>query len=101
MNLEFVKEMLNDYNVNISEVSKKTGISKVSLYNIKKGKQIPSERNFIKIRKYFSDRNILDTYTELEKVAKNLQEEINKTGKNITLVVSNTTIGQLENFKIF
>lgn len=101
MNLEFLMGVLNDPTINISDVSRETGISKVSLYNIKNGKQIPTAKNYAKICKYFSERDIIKSYPEMEKCAKELQEEILKTGKDIIIVVSAKTIGQLENFKIY
>ena len=101
MDLEFVKTMLSDPEINISEVSRITGISKVSLYNIKNGKQIPTEKNYAKLCKYYSDAHTGETHPEIERLAKDLQEELIRTGKETTIVISPRTIGQLENFKIY
>lgn len=101
MDIEIIRQMLNKTDVNISDVSRETKISKVSLYNIKKGKQIPSDKNFGKICKYFAGKHILDEYPRIESLAKMLQDELVKSGKETTLVITPKIIGKLDSFEVF
>ena len=100
MDLELLRKMLNEPDVSIKDISDVTGISRVSIYGIKKGNQIPSERNFMKLCKYFSDSCKSEIDTNLISLAKNVQEEIIKSGKDITIIVSPKIIGKLKDFKI-
>lgn len=97
---KYIIEILSDPNINFNELSKRTGITKVSLYNIKNGKQIPTEKTYNQIIKG-TEEYIMNIFDDVFKEkTEQIKELLRKTNSNYSVVISKDNVAVFDNFKI-
>ena len=97
---KYIIERLSDKHINISEIARKTGISKVSIYNIKNGKQIPTERTYQQIIE-ITDKHLIKKYDErFEELTNEMKGILKNLNSNLTFVISKEGVFSFENLKM-
>lgn len=95
---KYLIELLNRKETNIVELSIKTGISKVSLYNIKNGRQKATERTYRAIIDLIGDNN---QYTnEFKNHCNSIKNELSVAESNSAIIITKNEIMEMKNFKI-
>lgn len=100
--LELLRTRLKDPSLNISEMSRKTGISRVSICNIRDGKHNPTKNTCLKLLEYFDTLiNPYEAYPDLDGAVKYIQTKLLGDNNSGMFVITRTSAFQLSMQKIF